>query len=303
MSAPRLPAGVARARTSGIAGLGGSGAAQPSNGEEAAAAGARVRNANPGQPPRKRSRQVHERQVLTDFFSEHDHPDGGAPPTDLIKSMSARDLYEDVYDTYKVDASFDKLPNDTKARMLAEIVAVAPKVSARVVQASDADPSAITVPRDHTHEIILVPDAALVGAGTDPFAALKEVHLSAVCELHAYNVVEDFIRSVSFGGVSRVLSLAKLVRVDLRACVPHSLHHPPDDDPVTYLILELDDRQVFFVAVGVRWRSTEGVDDGPSRLAKLRADPYVQWTAGLFGDLSVAVVEVVSHCYFSCPCI
>lgn len=283
---PRLPT-VAAAATR--ASTGSNVPAAASAVASASAAGAVPREGEQG--PRKRGRHVHERQVLADFFSEQDQAHGSTPPTDLIKKMSTRDLYEDVYKTYKVDASFSNLPKATQGRMLAEISAVAPRVASRVVQVSDADPSAITVARTHTHEAIVVPPAALEAAGADRTASVKEMHLAQLCELHAYDVLEDFARSLEFGGVPRRTTLHKLVRIDLRACMPHSMYRASAD--TAYLLLELDERQVFFAAVEVRWCATD----------EAVAEPYETLTAAMLGELGPLLVDVGSHFYFCCPCI
>lgn len=249
-----------------------------------------------GQPPRKRGRQVHERQVLADFFSDQDQAEGTKPPTDLIKAMSTADLYEDVY-KQSVDVSFDNLPSAAKERMLAEIAAVAPKVASRVVQASDADPTAITVPREHMHDTVLIPYSAIERAATDRLSSVKEAHRAQLCELHSYDVLEDFARSLEFGGADRKVQLRKLLSVDLRASPVHSMHHTDD---LSYIILELEDRQVFFAAVGMRWC---GDTADTVSLTASRKEEYVPWSTAVLGDLGASIVEVTTHFYFSCPCV
>lgn len=235
---------------------------------------------------RKRGKHIHETQVLADFFSDQDLPKGHTPPTDLIAKMSASDLYEDVYKE-KIDVSFDSLPTETKDRMLGELQALAPKVLSHAVRASADDPTAIIIPPDHRHDTILIPSTSL--ANDDPLVGVKDGHHAELCTLHAYDVIEDFARAIKFAGAAKHMTLRKLVTA-LRACAIHSLFQPSGN--MAYLIFELEERQVFFVALGVTGCGSRG-----------ERDEYAPWTSVLLEEIGETTVEIGDHVFFECPCV
>lgn len=236
--------------------------------------------------PRKRGKHIHDTQVLADFFSDQDLPEGHAPPTNLISKMSAADWYDDVYKK-PLDVSFDSLPTETKQRMLGEIQAIAPSVQSYVVRASAADPTAISLPPNHRHDVVIIPGTSL--ASDDPLVGVKRDHHAQLCELHAYDVIEDFARAVEFAGATKRMPLRKLVTT-LRACAIHSLYQPSGD--TSYMVFELEERQVFFVALAVSGCGSRG-----------ERDEYTQWTTALLEEIGATVVEVGTRMYFECPCV
>ncbi len=240
---------------------------------------------SPGKPKvavRKRSRQIHDKQVVLDFFSENDVADDAKPPTELISKMGADELYDDVY-ADDTDVSFAALPVEKRDAMLAGLLKVAPKVASRSVSASGADPTAISLPTNHMHEIVHVPDAAI--AATSALAAIQEGHRAELSRLSAYEAIENLVTETECYG-SHQVTLRELLK-ELRACVPHGVQRKPGG---LYMIFELGRRDVFYAAIGLKT-----IGDIPE---------YASWTK----DLEEAIADVVtaefeSRVYFDCGCI
>ncbi len=239
----------------------------------------------PGKPKvavRKRSRQVHDKQVMLDFFSENDLADDAKPPTELIAKMGADELYDDVYQD-DVDVSFAALPVEKRDAMLAGLLEVAPDVASRAISVTGADPSAISLPSNHMHEIVRVPEAAI--AATNALAAIQEGHRAELTRLPAYEALENLVfEHANYG--SHQVTLRELMH-ELRACVPHGVQKKPGG---MYVIFELGRRDTFFAAVSFKM-----MGDVPE---------YASWTK----DLADAIADVItgefeSHFYFDCGCV
>ncbi len=231
---------------------------------------------------RKRSRQIHDKQVMLDFFSENDVADDAKPPTELISKMAPDELYDDVYQD-DVDVSLAALPVEKRDELLDGLRDAAPKFERRAISSSTADPTAISIPSNHMHEIVRVPEAAITA--TNALAAIQEGHRAELSRLPAYEVIENLVVEHECYG-SHQVTLRELMH-ELRACVPHGVQRRPGG---MYVIFELGRRDTFYAAVEFKM-----VGDVPE---------YATWTK----DLEEALADVItgefeSRVYFDCGCI
>ena len=236
----------------------------------------------PKKTVRKRGRQIHDKQVMLDFFSEGDLAEDAKPPTELIAKMGADELYDDVYQD-KVDVSFLALPVEKRDAMLEGLRGVAGKVEGRAISVSSVDPSAISLPSNHMHDIVQVPPAAISAKG--PLDAIQEGHRAELSRLPAYEALENLVVEHDCYG-SHQVTLRELLH-ELRACVPHGVQRRPGG---MYMIFELGRRDTFFAAVSFKM-----VGDVPE---------YSSWTKDLEDALGDVVTgEFESRFYFDCGCV
>lgn len=263
--------------------------------------GAAGQSGNP--TPRKRGKNVHDRQVLADFFSaDTDAPRNERAPTELISRMGVGsraqpgDFYDDVYaidGLAKKQSSFGDMSVERQEALLESLQAAAPKAISRSIQAptGEMDPTAIFVPQDHRHDLLAVPTDGDCG---DPHALVREAHLPEMCGLHGYDALEDAMLQMDLGGLPQQMPLRDLVRT-VSACTTHGMQ------PISggaLLVVELEERGVFCAAIELS--STTVLIGGGDIVDD---DAYIQWTGAIPPETLDAVVVVVGRWYFTCPCV
>lgn len=251
----------------------------------------------PGEPKlRKRSKSVHERQVLANFFSDADSAVSERAPTQLISRMGVGtrdnpgDFYEDVYETEgfnKKQSSFGDMSAEAQAALLERLQAAAPGAIARSIQAApgETDPSAIFVPPNHRHDVLIVPED---GDGGDKLALVSEPHQPELCGLHAYDALEDIALQMELGGMPRKMSLRDFTRT-VSACAPNGMEPTPYG---AHLVVELEERAVFLAAIQLK--STTPIS---------RDGAYIPWSGAIAPEVLDTGVEMLSYFFFLCPCV
>lgn len=240
--------------------------------------------------PRKRSRGVHQAQMLNDWFGDTEKPTTEGAPTVLLDSMQTKDLYEDPYSAEPgKDVSFDALPVEIKQAMLDGISKNADMIQSQAIRA-DEDPSAIVVQRNHVHDIVELGDA-LLGVvrrdnDDDALHGIKRAHRAQLTVMHSF--VEAEMVFAQYNMQTNKHMAVDDINSDMPNCFPHSVQVPPCET-FFVAIFEVDDRGIFYCAVALTARCA--VTKG-----------YQRWSTDTKKALGKLTGEYAGHVYYTCDC-
>lgn len=205
--------------------------------------------------PRKRSRTVHERQVVNNWLSNRDRGHNDKAPVEALSKIPDADLSVDAYKVEEgKDVSLESLEPALQRKMLDSIQDLGSVLQGSAIR-GDHDPTAIVVPPGHCHDELVLSEDVMRTAITPDLSShqcgIKEGHQERFSLLYNYTQAEIIFSQYAVDKQSEeTMSLGELTD-SLAVCYVHSFF-VPESGQMAYVIFELDELSLFYCTVGMK---------------------------------------------------